>query len=126
MKQIHTLKLTNTISELDKRLIGYVCLSQPSTRAIALNLYSDRPDIIQFSDSSFLFIPAGKTNATFNATGIDDNYINGDRAVVITAKMTNWISNPSTVIVRDDEGTNIILILPNRFPKVMDMFKILD
>ncbi len=107
-------KLPEKISESDNRLIGEIYLSHPSIRAIALGLYSDSPNIMQLPESSLLFIPAGKTNATFTATVIDDDYINGDRTVTIESKMTNWISNPSTVIVQDNEGTNIILVLPNQ------------
>ena len=109
-----SVKLPEKISESDSRLIGEVYLSHPSTRAIALELYSDNPDIIRFSGSPLLFIPAGKTNATFTAMIIDDDYINGDKMVVIDAKMTNWLSTPSTVVVQDNEGTNITLVLPNQ------------
>lgn len=109
-----TISATNRVAENAKKVLCTVTLANPSPRSLALTLYSSDTNSIQLPNPPLLFIPAGQTNATFNATVVDDDYINGPRTVTVQARMQNWSNTVSTIVVEDDESANITLVLPQQ------------
>ena len=61
---------------------------------------------------AFVTIPAGHSDVWFSLTAVDDQLIDGDRPVEITAAVTNWTGGVAGLIVEDDEDTALRLAVP--------------
>ncbi len=57
-------------------------------------------------------LPAGQTSALFDFTLPDDNLLDGPQAVTATARVRNWTQGVASVVVLDNESTNLLLQLP--------------
>jgi hypothetical protein len=97
-----TISIPSTINETDGSLDGVVTISPASSFSQTLVLTSSLPSTIQVPQS--VTLSQGQTTATFTATVVDDNYINGTRSVSIAAAVANWSAAPATVAVSDDES----------------------
>jgi hypothetical protein len=80
--------------------------------------YSDVGVSLTWSNYSRLMVPTnvtilnGQTSATFNVTASNDTQINGSQVATVTAHVANWADGISTMIVLDDENTNLTVALP--------------
>ncbi len=86
---------------------GTITLQQPTLTALTVALTSSDPTAVTVPAT--VSIPAGQTTATFSPTILDDNKINGTRAVTITATATGWLTGTKAISVIDNENTNLTL-----------------
>jgi hypothetical protein len=89
---------------------GTVTVSAAPSIATTVNLTSSDANAITVPAT--VMIPAGQTSVNFPITVIDDNKINGNRPVTITAHVTNWTDGAAVITVLDNENTNLALSVP--------------
>jgi len=81
--------------------IGTVQLSGIATSNVLVTLSSSAPSQLQVPPE--IIVPAGKINAPFDVTVVDDVLINGPRTISITASAPGFSSSGAVVVVIDDE-----------------------
>ena len=105
-----TVSFPAMVPETAGTVTGVVTSAQAPATDFAIQLSSSDPNTLRVPSS--LLLPAGQTTAVFTATVPDDPLINGTRTVTITAGVTNWTPGSVSVEVRDNEGTDLLLTLP--------------
>ena len=89
---------------------GTVSVSTPPASDVAVSLTSGNLNKVLVT--STVMIPAGQTFAAFNLSIVDNNLIDGSPAVAITAHIQNWTDGVASIIVLDNENTNLTVSLP--------------
>jgi uncharacterized repeat protein (TIGR01451 family) len=93
-------------------LTGVVSMSAVPTVGIAVTLASG--DTNELATPMVAVIPAGATSVVFTASVIDDHRIDGPQSVTVTAHVGNWSDGIASVLIADNEPTNLTLVLPPR------------
>lgn len=79
---------------------------------------SDIPIVLTSSDTNRLFVtgivllPAGQSSVSFNATIIDDGFLDGDSTVMVTAQSGNWSNGTTSITIHDNKSAQILVTLP--------------
>src|SRR5260221_1525254 len=89
---------------------GTVMCSATPAGSFAVSLSSS--DTNRFQVPASVILPAGQNSVPFTATVIDDHMINGDEVVTVTAHVRNWTDGVTTIMIQDDETTNLVVTLP--------------
>ena len=105
-----TMVLPAVVTEGNARTQATITSSAPASYDVQIQLASSDTNSIQVPAS--LALPAGQTSAVFSAIIIDDGKINWDRNITLTAHVTNWTDGACTVLVHDNESTNLLLRVP--------------
>jgi hypothetical protein len=105
-----TMLLPAVVTEGDAPIQGTIISSAPATYDVQIQLASSDTNSIQVPAS--VALPAGQTSAVFSANIIDDGQINWDRNITLIAHVTNWTDGVGTVLVHDNESTNLLLHVP--------------
>ncbi len=106
------LTLPNSATEGDLPVQGLITSSAPPASDITVMLLASDPNSLQVPAA--VLLPAGQTSAVFNATIVDDNKINGDRTITVTAHVQNWTDGVGMILIHDNETTNLALNLPSQ------------
>jgi uncharacterized repeat protein (TIGR01451 family) len=88
-----------------------VRVSVPAAANVTVQLTSDSPSRLMVQD--FVTIPAGLSAASFGISVLDNRLTDGDKLVTLQATVPGWISGQRQILVRDNEGTNLVLLLPS-------------
>ncbi|MBX7209074.1 MAG: M36 family metallopeptidase [Verrucomicrobiaceae bacterium] len=88
---------------------GTVTFGAAPVVPVTVHLSSSNP--AELSLPASVVIPAGQTSATFDVTLPDDIYIDGPRAVTVTAHVAGWTDGTAAGTVQDDEGNVISITL---------------
>lgn len=102
--------LPATATEGQGTVIGTVQSSAAPSANVVVSLSSSDTSEIQVPAS--IIIPAGQTSAVFTATVVDDNQIDGSQSATVIAHVQNWTDGTNSIVVLDNESTNLTVILP--------------
>src|SRR5262249_55191846 len=103
-----SLTLPASVSEINGWITGGQIHAVPQVDAnVTVHLTSSDPSRLQVPD--FVVLPAGQNSVGFGFAAIDDNLINGNQQITITATVTGWISGQGQTLVVDNETTNLFL-----------------
>ena len=89
---------------------GQLYSSAPPSRSVAVNLTSSDPTSVLVPPT--VILPTGATSAVFNVTMVDNQKIDGTRFVSVAAVFANWTSATNTIMVTDNEDTNLRIAGP--------------
>ena len=89
---------------------GTLSLAVAASSPVQVNLVSSDTNSVVVPTS--VTIPLGQTTVPFTITLVDNNGIDGNRPVTITAHVENWSDATATMTVIDNENTNLVLMLP--------------
>ncbi|MEO5714509.1 MAG: M36 family metallopeptidase [Luteolibacter sp.] len=103
------LDIPNSATEGSSPLTGLIMLNAPPDKDVVVTLASDNPSV---QVPHTVTLPAGSTSTTFSLLPVNDNRINGDRAVGISASVVGWTPANSSMTILDDETSLITLTLP--------------
>lgn len=78
-------------------------VSRPTTGTSAITVLLNSSDNTELTVPSSVTIPAGQTSATFNINAVDDNFVDGNITVTITASLTGFSNGTDTISVTDNE-----------------------
>lgn len=78
-----------------------------NTLALNVNLSSDLTD--RLTVPATVTIPAGQDFVTFTGSPVDDDLLNGNSPVVVTASASGFVSGSSTVTVKDNDAGTLAL-----------------
>ena len=109
-----TLALPASARESDGTLLGQGTLSISGTldAALLVNLSSGNPDRVQVPNT--VVISSGETQVSFDVTVVNDNIIQGNEEVDITATADGWDASTARILIEDDETRSLSLSLPIR------------
>ena len=79
---------------------------------VAVQLSSSNPNKLQVPD--FVWLPAGQSVVNFGFAVLDNHIYDGNQSVVVTATVTGWSPGQTSVLVVDNENTNLYLSLPSQ------------
>lgn len=96
--------------EGDGAVSASITVSAAPTANISVNLSSSDTSEIQVPAS--VMLQAGQTSAVFGVTIVNDTQIDGDQLVTVSAQVTNWTAGAASILVRDNETTNLAVTLP--------------
>ena len=85
--------------------------SSPAT-VVPVTLISGDPQRLQVPPK--VNIPAGATSVAFAVTVLDNNIIDGNKQVQVTAQVPGWTPGISPVLVVDDETNALFLVSPTQ------------
>jgi Fungalysin metallopeptidase (M36)/Calx-beta domain len=105
-----TLSLPASATEGDPPIQCLVNSSAAPAKDITVSLFSSDTNSLLVPAS--VVLPASQTSAWFNATIIQNNRIEGDRDITVTAHVDNWTDGTSFILIHDDKSTNLTLSLP--------------
>ncbi len=105
-----TLALGPVLTEGAGTVAGTVRLSQPADAAITVGLASSDPTALTVPPT--IVIAQGATSAVFQATVVDDLFLDSPQLVTVTASVTGWPAGSATVVVNDNEPATFALTLP--------------
>ncbi len=91
---------------------GVVEASKKPARDVIVSLTSS--DTEEVLVPATVVIPAGKRDAKFEVTIVDDHKIDGKRRATITAHVENWEDGSDTVEIRDNDTPRLFVELPAR------------
>lgn len=101
-----------TISEDGTLSVGQTTLevsrNTATTSALTVQLAVSPTGRMQLA-SNTITIPAGQTSATVAVSGIDDDLVNGDSQVSVTASATDFADGSETIVVTDDDAATLTL-----------------
>ena len=69
-------------------------------------------DTTEVTVAESIVMPAGETNTGFEVTVVDDGEIDGSQEVVVSAHVENWTDGLDSMVVADNEHTNLMVTLP--------------
>jgi len=104
-----TLDLPDSATEGSSPLTGLLTLDTPAGKDVAVTVTSDNPSV---QVPRTVTIPAGATTTTFSLLPVNDNQINGDRSVGISASVAGWTAASASMTILDDEASIITLTIP--------------
>ena len=102
--------LQSTADEDAGTVPGQITVSAPVDANVTVGLGSS--DMTELTLPTTVIVPAGQTNAAFTATIINDTQIDGPQTVWVMAHVQNWMDGSNSVMVLDNEPTNIVVTLP--------------
>jgi hypothetical protein len=105
-----TVTLPASASEGDVPVDALVSASAAPVVDILIGLFSSDTNGVQVP--AMVLLPAGQTSVGFSISFPDDQKINGDRSVTVTAQVHNWTNGLGTIILHDNENTNLNLTMP--------------
>ncbi|MDB6109459.1 MAG: Na-Ca exchanger/integrin-beta4, partial [Pedosphaera sp.] len=105
-----TVTLPTSAVEGDAPLQSMVSASDAPINDITVSLFSSDTNSVQVPAT--VTLPAGQTLVGFAVTFMDDQVINGDRPVTVSAQVQNWTSGAAAIVMQDNESTNLTLTLP--------------
>ncbi len=98
----------SSISENGGTAIGTVIRSNTDiAQAIVVFLTSNDPS--EATVPSSVTIPAGQASATFAVTAVDDNLLDGDQLLTITASAAKYLNGTSTITIADSETLTLVI-----------------
>ncbi|MBA4148329.1 MAG: M36 family metallopeptidase [Verrucomicrobia bacterium] len=99
------------ITEGEGLISGTVFIQDSAAAAdVEVQLQSLNPSRLTVDSS--VVIPAGESFASFNATVLDNEVIDGHSVVTVTANVAGWVEGIGTLFILDDENRNLRLKLP--------------
>ena len=98
----------DSISELDGQTVATIS-RQFASLAGALSVSIVISDASELSAPTLATIPAGASSVEVVLSGVDDNLLDGDQAVTVTASSTAAASGQDTVVVTDQESLTLAL-----------------
>ncbi len=106
------LQIPGALSELAGVIAngGTATIDAPLPTNLVVTLASSASNSVVVPSSAL--IPAGATTVSFNITVLDDNLLNGTRAVVLSASASGYSITRGTVVLTDDEVATLTLTLP--------------
>jgi len=106
------LQIPGALSELAGVIAngGTATIDAPLPTNLVVTLVSSASNSVVVPSSAL--IPAGATTVSFNITVLDDNLLNGTRAVVLSASASGYSITRGTVVLTDDEVATLTLTLP--------------
>jgi uncharacterized repeat protein (TIGR01451 family) len=107
---ILSVTLPPEVTEGAPPVAGTVTASAAPSANITISLVSSDTNAVRVPAT--VVLPAGQTSVGFNATIINDIAIDGDQSATITAHVDNWTDGFATVMVHDNEPTNLQVLLP--------------
>ncbi|OVE75456.1 hypothetical protein BVX97_04520, partial [bacterium E08(2017)] len=90
---------------------GRVTLGLAPDTDIVVSLASD--DTSELTTDDYVIVPAGQSTAAFDLTVIDDTEIDYTQSATITAHVENWTDGLDSIIVNDNENTNLVVNIPS-------------
>ncbi len=105
-----TVSLPGLASEEGGNVTSRVWMSGPASGVVSVLLNSGDTNAITVPP--VVFIPAGQTSVTFNATIINNRKIEGTHTASVTATVPNWTPGSDSIFILDDEDTNLNLRIP--------------
>jgi hypothetical protein len=91
--------------------LAWVTVDQAPTYPMTVTLSSD--DTSEATCSATVVIPADSTKSELiDLAAIDDDAIDGPQTVTFTAHVDRWNDGTDTLVVLDDEDTNLVLTMP--------------
>jgi M6 family metalloprotease-like protein len=110
-----SLSVPASVQEGQVSVSGLVSLSAVPANSVSVRLSVDVDGYLALPQT--VLVPAGMTSAPFVFAVLDNNRLEGDTEVVVTAFVQNWTSAQSSVTVTDNENNELRLTLP---PVVME------
>lgn len=96
------------ISENGGTAIGTVTRTNTDTaQAISVSLRGNDPSEVSVPVN--VIIAAGQASATFTVTALDDNLLDGDQLVTITASAPSYFEGSSTITIADFEALALVI-----------------
>jgi uncharacterized repeat protein (TIGR01451 family) len=97
-----------TVTEGNTVLFGaaQVRVDRPPAFPVAVALSSSNPKLVV---PSLVYISAGQTSAPVDLTLVDNSRIDGPQSVALHANVPGWTPADVTVVVKDNESTNLTL-----------------
>jgi uncharacterized repeat protein (TIGR01451 family) len=105
-------QLPSVVTEGAGAITGRVVLAQAPAASVVVRLSASHTNKL-FVPASVV-VPAGATGVDWTAVVRDDIRIDGSQTVVVTARVENWGSAQTTLSVRDNESTNLLVEVPAR------------
>jgi hypothetical protein len=93
---------------------GIVSIPEPADSDLLVSLLS--------ADTTEVFVPktvtiqAGQSYINFNLLIKDDEEVDGNQTVIVTASADNWISCTDTIVIFDNDTLNHIKVVDNSIP----------
>ncbi|MBV5335970.1 hypothetical protein JZU48_02985, partial [bacterium] len=87
-----------------------VTVSEPVATAVTVGLCSS--DSVELAVPDAATVPAGQTSVVFYATILNDSRVDGPQAVWVTARVQNWTAGSNSILVLDNENTDLVMTLP--------------
>jgi uncharacterized repeat protein (TIGR01451 family) len=91
---------------------GQIRSSGPVATNVAVRLISSDTNRLQVPD--FTILASGQNQVSFGFAVVDNSLIDGDEAITITASVPGWITGQAQMFLRDNENTNLQLVLPSQ------------
>jgi uncharacterized repeat protein (TIGR01451 family) len=89
-----------------------VVVNAAAVTDIAVHLASSNTNKVAVPDS--VIIPAGSYSNRFSIQVLDNRSIDGPQTVSITANVPFWAGGQATILVADNETTNLSIVLPSQ------------
>ncbi len=105
-----SLSLPSITSEGVGHVGGAVMIDQISSEDVVVTLLTDDPSEVAATN---VVVSAGMNIALFDMGVVDDDLVDGVRAVIITAHVENWTDGVASIFVHDNESTSLSLDLPS-------------
>ena len=97
-----------SISENGGTAIGTVTRSNTNiAQAVTVSLSNIDPS--EATVPSSVTIPAGQASTTFAVTAVDDNLLDGDQLVTITASASQYLNGSGTITIADSETLALVI-----------------
>lgn len=106
-----TLRVPAEISEDSSPLTGWLTIDRAPGKDVRVALQSSDPTKVVLPPA--VLVQSGQTNATFDISFVDDEWIDGDKTVVLTASVVNWKPRFASMVVKDNERRQLFLTLPS-------------
>ena len=97
-------------SEGNMNVVGRVSTSAAVSGVVCVSLVSSVP--ADFAVPPVVFIPDGQTTAVFKASAPENRKIEGLCFAVVGASVTNWTAGYDSLLIWDNEKTNLVLRAP--------------
>ncbi len=104
-----TLDIPDSATEGSSPLSGLLMLDTPADKDVTVTMASDSPSVLL---PQTVIIPTGAATTTFSLLAVNDNQINGDRAVGVSASVAGWTPANASITILDDEASIITLAIP--------------
>ena len=105
-----SVRLPSSVTEGDAPTQAVVQVSAAPATSVLVTLECSNPSELRVQP--FAIIPAGQTSAVFSVEAVDDTWIDGDQRVTVSAQVPGWISGAASLVVHDNESTNLTVELP--------------
>ncbi len=104
-----TLSVPDDVAEGDGRLIGQGSVSLSSAHVEDFDVSLTSSDTSEVTVPSIVTVAAGQISSTFDLFIVDDDLVDGSQELVISCSADGYPSNQASILVNDNESTDIIL-----------------